>query len=705
MIFTDRIVTVRKGESKINESIIIYRGDYELEVRFTIMNSKFKFMSGTNLIESEKATYGQLAILTPYGGNIFSEVAKCNDGTVTFVLTTAMLDQIEEVGLYSFQIRLFDYNKESRVSIPPVEFGIEVREPITSEDHDNSVNNAIVGYSIAKIADALNETVPDTFDADGQYNKTDWETGDRITEGKLNKIEVAIDTINQNEINDKNTLNKQMTSNFNVLQSQIDNLVIESGNTDAEVEQARGEYDLLNQRLNAMDSQLEHIENDTSRIINIDNFNDIQEAIDYAKEYKKKITGDKIILDRNVSFRGVELDVNILDIKGYTVELGGYYTPDITGQACTNPPQNINKILKTTLTGTEQVFIRGSVGQKIRIGQYYGNVNLRMNETDRYNAYSTFEFGYVTGVVIGNDEDVPTDTTKVLWCNENVFYINRCNRFIMDGTFPHDLNRIYGGCFEGSAMIEIRTGKCNTFYDMRFEGSESVTIKFSKGTVGNRIYRNDDYFINVEDQGRNNGIITQQYRDVVLLSNQSITTTSFNENYLGMFSNLIKTEDGLGIKPTSDTLVTLYESEFIDHPSAVMFIAKCNRKVGNGIAVKYSVYDENYNKLDGLDNLRSTFYCNSNAYNSIMVNKDEGSYVLPGAQASNRTDCTDGVYYNDNVNLIPSAHFTKNENAHLIKYVKFFIISSSYFNPGSEYYDITASVYRMNGSLYTKYFY
>ena len=222
MIFTDRIITVRKGESKINEPIIIYRGDYELEVKFTIMNSKFKFMSSTNLIESENAAYGQLAILTPYGGNIFSDVTKCNEGAVTFVLTNAMLDQLEEVGLYSFQIRLFDYIKESRVSIPPVEFGIEIREPISSEDHDNSVNNAIVGYSIAKIGDGLNEKVPDTFDADGEYNKTKWETGDRITEGKLDKIEDALDKINQNEKQNTDKLTKQITSNYNVLCNSID---------------------------------------------------------------------------------------------------------------------------------------------------------------------------------------------------------------------------------------------------------------------------------------------------------------------------------------------------------------------------------------------------------------------------------------------------------------------------------------------------
>lgn len=219
MIFTERQITVHKGKSSINEPVILYRGDYEVSIKFTIMESKFRFKSGVNLVDSEKASHGQLAILAPYGGNVFSDIVKCEDGTVTFTLTKEMIDQLEEVGLYSFQIRLFDYYRESRVSIPPVEFGIEVREPVASEDHDNSVNNAIVGYSIAKVVDGLNEDVPDTFDANDNYNKTDWETGDRITEGKLNKIEDALDKINQNEKNDVAALDKRVTNNFNVLNS------------------------------------------------------------------------------------------------------------------------------------------------------------------------------------------------------------------------------------------------------------------------------------------------------------------------------------------------------------------------------------------------------------------------------------------------------------------------------------------------------
>ena len=270
MIFTDRTITVRKGESRIDEPIVVYRGDYELEVRFTILNSRFKFMSGTNMIESEKASYGQLAILTPYGGNIFSDIVRCNDGSVTFVLTAEMLNQIEEVGLYSFQIRLMDYNKESRVSIPPIEFGIEVREPIASEDHDNSVNNAIVGYSIAKVVNPEEENVGDTFNEDGNYNKTKWETGDRISEGKLNKIEDAVYKVNRNENGNTATLSKRIDNNFNVLQTQINDLVLGAvgdGNN-AEVVQARGGYETLNSRLEVMDRPVD-IQDVNQRVLNM----------------------------------------------------------------------------------------------------------------------------------------------------------------------------------------------------------------------------------------------------------------------------------------------------------------------------------------------------------------------------------------------------------------------------------------------------
>ena len=138
MIFTDRTVIVQKGISSINDIIVLYRGDKEVEIRFTLNEgSPFKFSSRTssNIIEKTEAAYGQLVIKTPNNlPTIFSEVAPTNEGKIVFKITGEMIDEIDEVGNYSFQIRLFDENKNSRVTLPEVNDGIEIREPIASED-------------------------------------------------------------------------------------------------------------------------------------------------------------------------------------------------------------------------------------------------------------------------------------------------------------------------------------------------------------------------------------------------------------------------------------------------------------------------------------------------------------------------------------------------------------------------------------------
>ena len=138
MIFTDRTVIVQKGISSINDTIVLYRGDKNVEIRFTLSEgSPFRYGSGAspNIIEKTEAAYGQLVIKTPNGlPTIFSEVAPTNEGKIVFKITGEMIDEIDEVGNYSFQIRLFDENKNSRVTLPEVNSGIEIREPIASED-------------------------------------------------------------------------------------------------------------------------------------------------------------------------------------------------------------------------------------------------------------------------------------------------------------------------------------------------------------------------------------------------------------------------------------------------------------------------------------------------------------------------------------------------------------------------------------------
>lgn len=135
MIHTQRTISVGNQTSSIDFPIILYRGDREIEVEFTITGSKYMFSNGENVIQTTNAKYGQLVLDTPSRGNMFSEVTECKDGKVIFVVTREMIDELNEVGFYAFQIRLYDgEDMASRITIPPVYEGIDIRNPIASED-------------------------------------------------------------------------------------------------------------------------------------------------------------------------------------------------------------------------------------------------------------------------------------------------------------------------------------------------------------------------------------------------------------------------------------------------------------------------------------------------------------------------------------------------------------------------------------------
>lgn len=199
MIFTESTIKISNNSAKMDSTIVLYRGDKNVEIRFTILQSPFKYSNtvATNIIESTNASYGQLVIKTPNDKPpIFSEVSATKEGTILFTITKEMIDEIEEVGAYTFQIRLLDDNKQSRVTIPPVENGIEIKEPIAIED-DNTTN--VVGLAKANYAVATSSDVDTpTFDDNGKYNKTNWNDGDLITNASLNKIEDGIYTTNEN---------------------------------------------------------------------------------------------------------------------------------------------------------------------------------------------------------------------------------------------------------------------------------------------------------------------------------------------------------------------------------------------------------------------------------------------------------------------------------------------------------------------------
>ena len=223
MIFTESTIKISNNVSKMDSTIVLYRGDKNVEIRFTILQSPFKYSNtvATNVIESTNASYGQLVIKTPNDKPpIFSEVSATKEGTVLFTITKEMIDEIEEVGVYTFQIRLMDENKQSRVTIPPVENGIEIKEPIAIED-DNTTN--VVGLAKANYAVAtLSDVDTPAFDDNGQYIKTNWNDGDIITNASLNKIEDGIYTTNENVTATK----KYVDNGINYNNKQFNNRIV-----------------------------------------------------------------------------------------------------------------------------------------------------------------------------------------------------------------------------------------------------------------------------------------------------------------------------------------------------------------------------------------------------------------------------------------------------------------------------------------------
>ena len=136
MIFTEKTIRITNGESQINAPIVLYRGDKNIKLRFRIVDCPYTYSKTvSNIIETTEASYAQLVIQPPNNSvPIFSDIAATENGYVTFIITGEMIDETPEVGSYTFQIRLLDDEQHSRITIPEIVNGIEIREPIATGD-------------------------------------------------------------------------------------------------------------------------------------------------------------------------------------------------------------------------------------------------------------------------------------------------------------------------------------------------------------------------------------------------------------------------------------------------------------------------------------------------------------------------------------------------------------------------------------------
>lgn len=136
MIYTASKVTIKNYQATIDKTIILYRGDRNVEIQFEILESLYRQykLEGSNVILNLDASYGQLVIQKPDYTHILGDIVPTQDGKVIFTIPGELIDETVEVGQYTFQIRLYNDDKTSRVTLPPVVGGIDIVEPIASED-------------------------------------------------------------------------------------------------------------------------------------------------------------------------------------------------------------------------------------------------------------------------------------------------------------------------------------------------------------------------------------------------------------------------------------------------------------------------------------------------------------------------------------------------------------------------------------------
>lgn len=191
-IVIERTITVKNDKATLDNPLYLYIGDGDITYLFTIKEIKksafFGKIDASNSLTDDKS-YGEIRIYKPTDELAFTTRAEIIDDKLQALFTYDHIDQLTEAGVHQLQIHLYDdeSNERNRFTIPPIE--LNVLFPVGTSS--SAADDAIVGYASVRQEEPL-----DTFNEDGSYNKTEWITGDKITSGKLNKIEDAIYEIN-----------------------------------------------------------------------------------------------------------------------------------------------------------------------------------------------------------------------------------------------------------------------------------------------------------------------------------------------------------------------------------------------------------------------------------------------------------------------------------------------------------------------------
>ncbi len=191
MIYTTREININGNTATIDEDIYLFKQDSNIELKFILNNIRFTFQTAesTNVVESSNASYFRVKLLNPNGKTINFPIQKVTDNFIVLLITEELIDEDTEVGDYTIQIRLYDKDKNSKLTLPAITNCIHIQQPIFDEVEESTVDTAAI--DTASVMESDEGELP-VVDSTGKYIPTVWNTGDTISKAKINHIEKGI---------------------------------------------------------------------------------------------------------------------------------------------------------------------------------------------------------------------------------------------------------------------------------------------------------------------------------------------------------------------------------------------------------------------------------------------------------------------------------------------------------------------------------
>ena len=182
---TEHMATLKEGD------IHLYIGDKNIDYYFKVEKAQFTFRGTSeteSLIESTMPSKAAVSVLKPNGDIVIGSEAEVVGSRIKWTVTPDLIDEDVEVGDFTLAISLIESSTDSMATLPPITNQVHIHERVTPTP--GSSLNAVVNEAVVGLAQVQSDdTALDVFDSEGNYIKTVWKSGDKITQTKLNKIE------------------------------------------------------------------------------------------------------------------------------------------------------------------------------------------------------------------------------------------------------------------------------------------------------------------------------------------------------------------------------------------------------------------------------------------------------------------------------------------------------------------------------------